>query len=185
MTRKLAALLLAWPLWVSCADAKPAQVILIRHAEKPPQGHHLSTKGRERAAALVPYFLETPEVTRFKTPVAIYAQKSTKEHPSLRPVETVEGLARALGLELILYPREDFARLVEEINTRPAYDGKMVLICWEHHDLHNVVKAFGIKGAPKYPDDAFDRTWVLSFGSDGKPTFKELRQKLLYGDSSD
>jgi hypothetical protein len=184
MLRKVALLLLAWPFCVAGAEAKPAQVIIIRHAEKPPVGHHLSPQGRRRAAALVPYFLETPEVTRFKTPVAVYAQKSTPEHLSHRPVETVKGLAMALGLELIQVPRGEYARMVAEINAKAEYEGKMVLICWEHHAMRGLARAFGVKDAPNYPDNAFDRTWVLTFG-DGKPTFQELRQKLMYGDSSD
>src|SRR5580692_12317348 len=85
----------------------PTQVIIIRHAEKPATGDDLNAKGRMRAAALVPYFLEAPEVLEFKTPVAIYAQKSTEDHKSRRPVDTVKGLAKALNQELIQYPRED------------------------------------------------------------------------------
>ena len=58
--------------------AQPAQVILIRHAEKPPTGNMLNTKGRERAAALVPYLLETDDLTKFGKPVAIYAQQPNR-----------------------------------------------------------------------------------------------------------
>ena len=79
----------------------PTQVIIIRHAEKPPTGDDLNAKGRMRAAALVPYFLEAPEVLEFKTPVAIYAQKSTDSHKSRRPVDTVWPTTRNL------YPSSD------------------------------------------------------------------------------
>lgn len=43
---------------VSCFSlhAAPAQIIIIRHAEKPPEGNQLSIKGMERAAALIPFF---------------------------------------------------------------------------------------------------------------------------------
>ena len=34
------------------AAAQPAQVLVIRHGEKPESGEHLSLKGQERAAAL-------------------------------------------------------------------------------------------------------------------------------------
>jgi len=50
--------LLVWATWACSLHADPAQVILIRHAEKPEQGHDLSLPGRQRAAALVPYFRE-------------------------------------------------------------------------------------------------------------------------------
>jgi hypothetical protein len=185
MRRTLALLLLVGPACAGEALGKPAQVIIIRHAEKPPEGDSLSLKGRERAAALVPYFLGTPEVLTYKTPAAIYAQKSTKGHRSLRPVETVQGLADALKLKIIQYPHDDYAQMVEEINAKPEYEGKMVLICWEHHGIPDIARAFRAKDAPDKFPDAFDRTWVITFPPDGKPTFRDLAQKLMYKDSSD
>jgi hypothetical protein len=190
MVRKVVILFAAWLFGASLAAAGPAQVILIRHGEKPRDGPELSLKGQERAAALVPYFLGTPEVLQYKTPVAIYAQKSTAGHASKRPVQTVQGLADKLKLPVLQYAHKDFARMVEEINAKPEYEGKMVLICWEHKGIPDIVKAFGIKNAPdKYPGHAFDRTWIITFarspgqGRDGKPTFQDLPQKLMYGDS--
>src|SRR5580692_10946714 len=101
MIRRLAFVVVVVLLGGQCAFSAPAQVIILRHAEKPTTGDDLNAKGRQRAAALVPYFLETPEVLEYKTPVAIYAQKSTESHKSRRPVDTIKGLAKALNQELI------------------------------------------------------------------------------------
>ena len=183
MLRRFAVVLVLSSLGCSHAPAAgPAQVIIIRHAEKPEKGHDLSPKGRQRAAALVPYFLETPEVTEHKTPVAIYAQKRTEANPSRRPVETVKGLAAALKLDLIEVANEDYAAMVKEIQGKPEYAGKTVLICWSHSSIPDIAKAFGVKDPPHWHDSAFDRTWVITF-ADGKASLNDLPQRLMYGDS--
>lgn len=182
MSRRLALLFAVWSAGASLAVGKPAQVILIRHAEKPDTGHELSLKGRERAAALVPYFLGNPDVLKYGAPAALYAQKSTKGHASRRPVQTVQGLADTLKLSIVSFAHEDFAAMVREISAKPAYDGKTVLICWEHKGIPDVVKAFGVKDGPS-KWHGFDRTWIITFPKEGKPAFQDLPQKLMYGDS--
>jgi hypothetical protein len=164
------------------AFAAPAQVIIIRHAEKPPTGDDLNAKGRQRAAALVPYFLETPDVLEFKTPVAIYAQKSTEDHKSRRPVDTVKGLAKALNQELIQYPRSEAMQMVKDIMAKPEYEGKMVLICWSHTGIPDMARAFGVKDVPEWPGSVYDRDWIITFNK-GAATFRNVPQKLMYGDS--
>ena len=169
------------------AAAEPAQVIIIRHAEKPDEGDDLSLAGRERAAALVPYFLGNLDVLEYKAPVAIYAQGPKTDGSSRRPVQTVKPLANALNLPVIdKYTREEFPLMVEEVRSRPEYEGKMVLICWEHKVIPGIAKAFGAMDAPdKFRGDSFDRTWVITFKPGGKVVYKDLPQKLMYGDSPD
>ncbi|HEY7310182.1 MAG TPA: hypothetical protein VH643_12540 [Gemmataceae bacterium] len=185
MAQKLL-LLLILLCWVGRADGRPAQVIIIRHAEKPDEGNHLSLKGRERAAALVPYFQGRPEVLKYKTPVAIYAQGAKNEDSSHRPVETVKGLTRALKLEIIdKYTHDEYPKMVAEILATKEYDGRMVLICWEHKVIPDMAKEFGVKNAPgKWHGDIYDRTWVITFPPEGKPSFENLPQKLMFGDSA-
>ena len=158
------------------------QVIIIRHAEKPATGDDLNEKGRQRAAALVPYFQESPEVLEYKTPVAIYAQKSTESHKSRRPVDTIKGLAKTLNQELIQYRRDDALVMVKDIMAKPQYEGKMVLICWSHTGIPDMAKAFGVKNPPEWPATVYDRNWVITFDK-GNATFKSVPQKLMYGDS--
>jgi hypothetical protein len=166
------------------AVAGPEQVILIRHAEKPPDGHHLSLAGRERAAALVPYFQENPDVTDLGPPVALYAQKSTEDHKSHRPAETVAGLAKALKLEVRQFAHEDYQDMVREIMRKPEYEGKTILVCWEHHALADIAREFGAKDPPDWHEKAFDRCWVIRFAN-GKVRLKNLPQRLMFGDSRD
>jgi hypothetical protein len=160
----------------------PTQVIIIRHAEKPPTGDDLNAKGRLRAAALVPYFLEAPEVLEFKTPAAIYAQKSTDSHKSRRPVDTVKALAQALKQDLIQYPREDAMVMVKDIMAKKEYEGRMVLICWSHTGIPDMAKAFGAKEVPEWSGSTYDRNWIITFDK-GAVNFKNAPQKLMFGDS--
>ena len=174
-----------WLLNLTSAFADPAEVILIRHAEKPETGNDLTLRGRERAVALAPYFLETPELLEFKTPVAIYAQRPKNATSSIRSIETVRPLANALHLKINdSFVRDDFQQMVEEIRHKPEYEGHTVLICWEHKVIPEIAAKLGAENAPKsWPDATYDRTWIVKFQRDKNPTCIELPQRLLFGDS--
>ncbi len=74
--------------------------------------------------------------------------------------------------------------LVNEILNNPDYEGKLVLICWSHGDMPQIASLFGAKKLPKaWPGHAYDRLWILTFDEEGNVDFKDLPQKLLYGDS--
>jgi hypothetical protein len=186
MTRGMLVLVAAIGL-AAPASAKPARVIIIRHAEKPEEGNELSLKGRERAAALVPYFLETPGLLKDMPLAAIYAQGPKKDGSSIRSIQTVKGLADARKLTIIdKYTRDEFPEMFAEIRKDPAYEGKTVLICWEHKAIPDIAKAFGADDAPdRWHGSAYDRTWIITFKPDGKLTFQNLPQKLMYGDSAE
>ncbi len=167
--------------------AQPAQVIIIRHAEKPDQGNELSLAGRERAAALAPDFLGNPELLKFGHPVAIYAQLPNQNDPSLRPIQTVTPLVDSLGLKLNEnYGRDDYAAMVKEIMQNKSYKGHMVLICWEHHVIPKIAAEFGAANVPdKWPGgDVFDRLWILTANENNSTwNFVDLPQRLMFKDS--
>ena len=79
------------------ACAIPAQVIVIRHAEKPDEeSSHLSEKGQQRAAALAIAFQSQNELTKFGTPVALLAARNRHEDSSQRASETLAPSSQAL-----------------------------------------------------------------------------------------
>lgn len=164
--------------------AKPRQVILIRHAEKPEVGDTLSKAGLERAAALVPFFTQIPfPISTMRPCVAIYAPCSSKNHASTRSIQTVSALANAWAVPFyVKYTVGDTASLVEEIMTRPDYEGRMVLLCWEHKHIPEIAQLFGVINPPEWPSSAFDRVWFLDF-SGSSVTFQNLPQQLMFGDS--
>ena len=94
--------------------AMPAEIIIIRHAEKPVQGNQLSLQGRERAAALAQYFLGDLDVLEFGPPVAIYAQSQKHGSSSVRAIQTVKPLADALHLRINdSFNRDDYRRMID------------------------------------------------------------------------
>jgi hypothetical protein len=166
-------------------EARPAQIFIIRHAEKVEDGEILSLKGFERAAALAPFFMGTPEFTKHGPPVAIYAMKPTDHDFSVRPVQTVSVLSSALKLGINdSYSRNKFPDMATQILSDPKYDGKTVLISWEHKNIPGIATALGAKDVPpKWNGEEFDRVWVLTYQDDGSVKFENVPQRLMFGDS--
>jgi len=165
-------------------EAVPRQVVLIRHAEKPDTGDTLSKQGFQRAAALVPFFTQLPTVVDFRPCVGIYAPCSSKNHASTRSIQTVSALANAWRVPFyVKYTVGDTVNLVSEIMTKPEYDGRMVLLCWQHEHIQEITQLFGVANAPAWPKDAFDRVWVLDFAGSAVSLFRDLPQQLMFGDS--
>lgn len=178
-------------------QAEPAHVILIRHGEKAPSlpddkaGSHLSLAGYFRAAALVAYLQKSPDLTKLGKISFVFAQMPRKEGDSVRPIQTVEPFARASGLKVLTpVARDDYQTLVDTLLKEEQYDGKIVLICWEHEKLAELATAMvkGKTGSPrklKWPGGhAFDRTWVLSFDKASNAVeFHDYPQRMMLGDS--
>ncbi|MCX5788807.1 MAG: histidine phosphatase family protein [Elusimicrobia bacterium] len=170
--------LFAWP-----ADAAPAQVIIIRHGEKPAVGSHLCPRGVCRADALAAVFPR-----QFGTPAAIYAMKPSSEEGSMRAIETVTPLARALNLTInTSYTRKQLQPLVDDIMKNPACQGQMVLISWEHKVIPALVQTFCAGGAAsgacdpvpvKWPGSVFDQAWILNFNGVQVSSFKVIPEKI-------
>lgn len=161
-------------------EATPAQVLIIRHAEKPEGGNGLSPIGMMRAKELVSFFTKSPEVLKFGPLAAIYAARPGKEDGSVRSIQTVTPLASAMKLPLhSQYTAGHYLQMVEEVMTNPDYQGKSVLICWEHHAIPEIARAFGAHDAPsKWHGHVFDRVWLIGFGQGGVVTFQEFQERL-------
>jgi len=167
---------------IANAEARPAQVLLIRHGEKPSSGDELSDRGWERARAL-PALFHRSEFKGFGFPVALFAQDPKGENGSVRAIQTLKYVSEDLKLSIIEdYTREDFHPMVKRILNSREYDGKLVVICWEHKVLNNIAEALGAKDVPNYPESQFDRAWLITFGQGSTPSFKDLPERLLPGD---
>ena len=157
---------------------RPAQIILIRHAEKPadPKDPHLSRAGVKRAERLVSFITTDPAMTRLGLPVAVFATRTTKHDDGQRTQETVAPLARALKLPVQTpYLGKDYAALAKLILASPAYAGKTVLICWNHEEIPQLAAALGVTPVPpKWKQSVFDRVYVISY-HDGKAALATSR----------
>lgn len=177
-------------LFVLCpmaALAAPAQVIIIRHGEKPARGNELNKQGWQRARALVDVFKNNPQFNSFGPAVAIYAQKPKDSQGSLRPIQTVTPLAQSLGLTVDSYfLRTQQEQLANDILHDHRYDDRMLVICWEHNAIPGIVAAFGYMDGPSQwdGDDVYDRAWVLNFSGDQVVSFANLPEQALPGDST-
>jgi phosphohistidine phosphatase SixA len=157
--------------------AGPARIILLRHAEKPadPEDSHLSPAGVKRAERLVSFIMKDPAMSRFGSPVAVFASQTTKHDNGQRSQETVAPLARALKLQVQTpFRSKDYAALAKLILANSAYAGKTVLICWTHEEIPKLASALGVKPRPpKWKDSVFDKVYVISYQS-GKATLATL-----------
>ncbi len=161
--------------------SRPAQVILIRHAEKPADAAnpHLSRAGRERAAQLVAFLTTDPAMTKFGPPVAVFATQTTKHDDGQRTQETIAPTARAMKLEVQTpFLGKDYAALAKLILTTPAYAGKTVLICWNHEVIPELAAALGVTPQPPpWKKRVFDRVFLISYRN-GKATLTDLPERL-------
>ena len=80
------------------ADGSPAQVVFLRHAEKPEVGAELNERGRARAGALVELLTHDARALEHGPAVAIFAMRPHGKKGSVRAIQTMEPTARALGL---------------------------------------------------------------------------------------
>ncbi len=166
-------------------EATPAQVIVLRHAEKIDDTNpNLSPRGQQRAAALVDFILTHPKLSVFGPPVAIFATEP-RSGGSLRAIQTVTPLADKLGVLI----NSDFAKkeviaLVSSVLQNPKFDHRTVVISWVRDFIPSVVRQFGAHAAPlTWESNIFDRVWVLKWSSSGEVSFEDLPQHLLPGDS--
>jgi len=170
----------------AAAIAKPAQIALIRHAEKISDTDiHLSTKGWKRAKALPRLFLENPELLKHGPPAALFAMGQKHADSSLRAIETLKYLSESLHHKI----NDDFEKneedkLVKQILKDASLDGKLVVICWEHKKLRDLAKSLGAHDVPKWSDERFDRVWLITNPDSNGTTLVDLPQKLLPDDSN-
>jgi len=168
--------------------AQPARVLIIRHAEKPPDqanSIHLAPEGKKRAEALYQLFeASAKRPDPFPKPDFIFAARNSSQ--SERSVETVTPLPEKLKLSVnAAYHNDDFARLARDLRRDPKYAGKTILICWHHGTAPLLARALKAADAPTaWRGSAFDRVWQIDYDATGKATFRDRPQQLLAGDSA-
>ncbi|MFT4114410.1 hypothetical protein [Silvibacterium sp.] len=151
-------------------------VLIVRHAEKPPEGASLTPQGFARAKAYATYF--DPFQLEGKPFVinALYAGHDSKN--SVRPRLTLEPLSQALHLPLNTdFSTEDPEALAE--NLRSATHGDHVLIAWRHKKIPALVTALGgdpaqVIPGDAWPDEVYDWVVVLRFDANGKVAQEQL-----------
>lgn len=149
--------------------SSPRIAYLLRHAEKPadPNDSGLSSQGFRRALALRGLFTQGG---RFLVPQFLIAAKRSKH--SNRCVQTLDPLSWSLGLDIDHgFDSDEYKALAKRLLSGKKYAGATILVCWHHENLPALAKALGVKSKDlpwkEWPDDMYDRIWVLDFGQPG------------------
>jgi hypothetical protein len=169
----------------SNAMAAPAQIVIIRHGEKPAVGSELNTQGWQRANALPQFFENNKIINQFGKPIALYAGAPNKPGGAIRSIQTITPYANQLGMKIHTEIKKDeINALVNVVMNTAAYEGHTVIICWEHSVIPEMAQMFGATSAPNtWDDNVFDRAWVLRYTNNEFTNFQDLPQHLLPTDS--
>ncbi|HJV65459.1 MAG TPA: hypothetical protein VJ550_07000 [Geomonas sp.] len=179
--------------------ARAGKIVIIRHAEKPakdggpPFGvdangqsndDSLSPLGWQRAGALMVLFAPARgslQDSALAVPRHFFACGEEKGRKRLRPVQTVTLLAERVGTTVDRrFQKGEEAELADYAM---GLEG-VVLICWEHKNLHLIAnRIVGDRATvpQEWPDDRFDVVWVFEL-SEGAYRFRQVPQLLLPGD---
>jgi len=188
----------------------PATVLLLSPAEGPVavapnfatnQASPLTSEGYARAKDLPQLF--TGANPPFPRPDALFAshlrvatqprskknKKASVEPAITQPVDTaqtLESVAKTLNLTIEeTYSDDDFPYLANVLLSG-EYAGKVVLVVWHPSSLDKLAAALGVVPAPApWPATQADRVWRIDWpqSGTGKPTFRDMPQQLLPGDS--
>jgi hypothetical protein len=167
---------------------KNSVVLIIRHAENGGVGHGLAPRGEERAEAYKNYFLNfTMDSKRLEPTVILAAKDSKKSH---RPRLTVEPFAKAAKLKIdTRFGNSQSTQLAADL--RANHQGKVILICWRHPYVPDLLHALGAKPEDllprgKWPGSVYDWVILLSFDQDGRllpASTRRINEHLMPGDS--
>ena len=179
----------ALPLAANAQDGpKDAVVLIIRHAENPESGHGLSPRGQQRAEAYKDYFKNFTVNSKQLGPQVIFAAKDSKQ--SHRPHLTVEPFAKAANLPIDMrFGSNESDHLAAEL--RATEQRKVILICWRHGVIPDLLRALGEKPKKllpdgKWPDAVYDWVIMLSYDENGRlipESTRRINEHLMTGDS--
>lgn len=167
---------------------KDSVVLIIRHAEDGASDRGLTPRGQQRAEAYKDYFNNFTVDSKRLRPDAVFAAKDSKK--SQRPRLTVEPFAKAEKLRIdTRFGNNQSAELADDL--RATEQGKVILICWRHPYVPDLLRAIGAKPEDllprgKWPDRVFDWVILLSFDQNGHlipASTRRINERLIPGDS--
>ncbi len=170
---------------------KSANILLIRHGEKPLSQTEtgLSIAGQARAMAYIIYFQNFEINSHFIKLDYLFATAPSAH--SNRSYLTIEPLAHQLDLKInnnFSNTDQDIAALVHHLLSENKLNNSNILICWHHERLLAMAAALGaLPGTlpADWPPDIFGRLILLSYGADGRVIHSVVvPEKLMFTDQS-
>ncbi|BAT58547.1 hypothetical protein GJW-30_1_01073 [Variibacter gotjawalensis] len=197
--------------FISAAAATPEQIIILRHGEKQ-DAYRLCQVGVQRSLALAAQYLgKGAEQSLFSggsKPDAFIAI-------TLHTLELVSPSARSWNMPVILYSvlpmrgqtaaqttailNQRTQEAVRDVLANPAWDGKTVVMVWEHHHIADLAlekqfpndkitlrQLFNLDVNTTLPEtwsgDNFDYFWIVNFAKgSNRPTSVEVRKQVFTG----
>ena len=189
--RLFIAVILASTLTLAAASQdgpKNSVVLIIRHAEDADSGHGISPHGEQRAEAYKNYLLNlNVDSKRLEPTVILAANDSKKSH---RPRLTVEPFAKAAKLPIdTRFGNNQSAELAADL--RANDQGKVILLCWRHGNIPDLLRALGAKPKRflpngKWPDSIYNWVILLTYDQEGRlipGSSTRIEKHLVPGDS--
>jgi hypothetical protein len=170
----------------SIVFAFPAQVILVRHGEKPADGNELSEQGCYRSFLISNFFWTHPIASAFGQPEAYFAMAPNSSDGSIRAVQTLLPTAVAQG-KVVNDPfvRDQTQEMAQQILADSSLEGKTVVVAWEHKHIVNLAAALGLPSDPNvgdWPGKVFDQAWIINW-VDGVARLQIVPEKVLPSDN--
>jgi hypothetical protein len=151
-------------------------------------GDGISPLGEKRAEAYISYLQNFTVDSKRREPTVIFAAKDSKK--SHRPRLTVEPFAKAANLKIdTRFGNNQSANLAADL--RANQQGKVILICWRHPYVPDLLRAVGANPEDllprgKWPGSVYDWVILLSYDENGRVIpggTKRISEHLLQSDS--
>jgi broad specificity phosphatase PhoE len=153
----------------------PEKIFIIRHAEKPREkgNSNLSTKGKHHAEMLATYMPK-----QVGNPDFLFAASNSAA--SKRPLQTLQPLARAIGLKINdNFGGGDYEELAEEILSRSRYAARTILICWRHESIPHLARKLLATDVPsRWRSNDFVSVWVIQYDMHCSGRITQIRQEF-------
>ncbi len=169
--------------------ASPQKIIIVRHSDKLNAvtfGHTitLDPTGYLRAVKLGFYILKRYGIPDYI--IASYpATKYSHHDMSLREIQTISPLSNMIASKTkrrahVLHPYKvsQYKKLAYDLLADPKFNGKTVLICWNHYFIAMLAHSLGVRQAiAKWPDRDFDTVYILRYKNNQLDSFRILNNQ--------
>ena len=172
-------------LQVAAAQARPAEVLLLRHGHKPGErvngmtlNTNLSARGWRQAQHLAEII---PACFVRGRPLRLASYRFDPiTGKNARSYQTLVPLAVATGATIRVYSDAESGSEADgrQLLADPANDGALVVIAWEHRHLPELARGLGWEEMTRIDDDDFDSLWLLRYPDTGGAPQITLRSQM-------
>lgn len=174
-------------LQLGAAQARPAEVLLLRHGHKPAErangmtlNTNLSARGwlqAQHLAEIIPACFVRGRRLRLASyrfdPVT---GKNARSYQTLVPLAVATGAAIRVYSDAESGSEADGRQLLAD----PANGGALLVIAWEHRHLPELARGLGWEGMGRIDDADFDSLWLLRYPeAGGAPQVTLLSQATM------